>query len=1426
MQNSRPRSAKIAEKRVVIPQRRKKNRPISAKKNLISVGSKVAFKPQPDAYLLSRLKPTYIHMDKERLYEDNMALKLALNAFQSENIRIRTKITQLEREIAKKDDLIEEISANEKTPGHKYIHLVNNLKQAIKETKLDLKAKEEEITKLKRNIKSSRISELEVEIQTYVDECTRLTKIAEDLMNKKGDYQTYNNEDTKYYIDTINTLKKDKQDILNNLSKVQDELEKYKLQINSTEKNKKKNGAQLQNQAMKTEIQKLRAQIESSLKETKDAKEKENDLIIENQQIKKNVDEFRIKFETEQKKNKDATKQIEDLKLQLKNLESSSQAKAIEKKVVKKSNPPKLLVKINSIIKNTNQKVSALISDIDKQNAGFIDIEVFIKALKKYGKTLKTKYVIPFTEKKNGREVVVAEKIINMYEAYEYPAKSDMSSSDPENEIIVSTTPSKVPVFTIDNSPIETKIVLIKQEDINEYFQHVSLCMQLHRLQKSELPHTLFGNKIDYNKTLSKPQLMASFRNPPFMFIEKLKIDKFCEFLLQPEDRFADKSKFSMSINDVINKLIKLLPLWEIFESDEESVFDTRLTQVIGKYKKKIKKSCKGFDKNKTGKISIKDFKTAIKDYEILLDSRIFQYMTLLFYSHEYELDKVPYNHFIQAYGEQNNSDSQENYTDEERAQIVNRYLNEIAKCMIRLKVSVREVFQVDQDLIYPESFIAGLEYLGLKNIEHEYVVLILEALQYEHGDEACILMDEFEKIMQNFGVPLKKSDRKGLNSYSSKFSSDSSDDIKKPSIVESENYEYSEDSPEKQGISEISPFGSVSNPGISKQKSFPILKNPKLEKINSEKSSVDSKVSIKIQSSKTKANNYNLEESSDSLKYILSNQKEFSSSSSFNSHKKNQPVIISSEKKKTKDFTTPDPKDQSDRKLSRNSSKKNIKVDDSGLDINPYKKSISSNQYYDEESKFENNRITPSIKDSFHVDEKLEYSDINQSGLSKNSRKQSVQNIDNEVPNLDPYSPLKDSSEYSQNEFNQSVEESLDEDQNDKPTETEKVIPNPHIIDDKRVETGKNSVSPRNIIDNPIETVKNFSSPRSVPEKIPEKVKANQTPRKNIEEKPAEEKPILTYKENIEKISEEEVVITPKNIIEKVPEEKKTEEVLEVKKTNLNPLEVTEKALEEEKKLDSTLQKTPKTPPEEQKVPEKINDKEKKVAEEYESSEYSPENTFTERIVTPAKSLEINKKSPKNSDFGSNYSLEKSESITENYEQSYDSNYSEDESENSRNHQKIPVNNPVPPIELAKSPAEKPQIFSSDSKSKEINNPTASFKGEDPQPSPIIKNDLIESKETDSKVVLNIPETSNQNFSFNDEKKKVSESDQSIEFKTINQVNLPEKSIDESIPSSSLAPVPEDTGKKTNPVVNESEEENEVVENISESYSNDSEIF
>jgi chromosome segregation ATPase len=312
----RPKSAKNLEKRVIA--KKKNGRPISAKKNLVNIASKLSIKPSQDAYLLSRLKPTLIAIDKERLYEDNMALKLALNGLQSENVKIKTRITQLEKEVSKKDDIIEELSANEKSPGHKYIHLVNNLKQTIKEGKIEIKAKDEEILKLKRNIKSSKNMELEIQIQSYEEECKRLSVNLAEALNKQSNHFSNSEYDKKFAGELVNSLKKENSDLKIALARAQDELRRFQQEkVQDNEKKKKNGGHQVVN--LKLEIQKLKTHIETKDRETR---EKETLILDELNVERKKSEELRNRIENEEKKNKELQKQIEILKNSFKAKES------------------------------------------------------------------------------------------------------------------------------------------------------------------------------------------------------------------------------------------------------------------------------------------------------------------------------------------------------------------------------------------------------------------------------------------------------------------------------------------------------------------------------------------------------------------------------------------------------------------------------------------------------------------------------------------------------------------------------------------------------------------------------------------------------------------------------------------------------------------------------------------------------------------------------------------------------------------------------------------------------------------------------------------------------------------------------------------------------------------------------------------------
>jgi len=66
--------------------------------------------------------------------------------------------------------------------------LTLNLKKKIKELQQEALLKHEECEALKKNIKNTKIAEIEVEMKMYMDECTRLRHQLEEVIKSKDTF--------------------------------------------------------------------------------------------------------------------------------------------------------------------------------------------------------------------------------------------------------------------------------------------------------------------------------------------------------------------------------------------------------------------------------------------------------------------------------------------------------------------------------------------------------------------------------------------------------------------------------------------------------------------------------------------------------------------------------------------------------------------------------------------------------------------------------------------------------------------------------------------------------------------------------------------------------------------------------------------------------------------------------------------------------------------------------------------------------------------------------------------------------------------------------------------------------------------------------------------------------------------------------------
>ena len=57
-----------------------------------------------------------------------------------------------------------------------------SLKKQVKEIKQEMQKKDEELETIRKNLKHTKAQELEIEIQTYKDECGRLRYLVDDSL--------------------------------------------------------------------------------------------------------------------------------------------------------------------------------------------------------------------------------------------------------------------------------------------------------------------------------------------------------------------------------------------------------------------------------------------------------------------------------------------------------------------------------------------------------------------------------------------------------------------------------------------------------------------------------------------------------------------------------------------------------------------------------------------------------------------------------------------------------------------------------------------------------------------------------------------------------------------------------------------------------------------------------------------------------------------------------------------------------------------------------------------------------------------------------------------------------------------------------------------------------------------------------------------
>ena len=179
---------------------------------------------------LNKLLPKAIPQEKERLYEENLQLKVNVHELLTENLQQKTRIRFYED----KNKQCESSEPNKR--------VITQLKHQLKEYKLTVHDKDDEILDLKKNLRVSRLNEFEMEIKVYKDECLRLRQQLKDLLERNGipkSYLEFENE-IHFKDQQIESIKKEYKEKSLDAAKLRDEIAylKEKAQVSNDIVNK------------------------------------------------------------------------------------------------------------------------------------------------------------------------------------------------------------------------------------------------------------------------------------------------------------------------------------------------------------------------------------------------------------------------------------------------------------------------------------------------------------------------------------------------------------------------------------------------------------------------------------------------------------------------------------------------------------------------------------------------------------------------------------------------------------------------------------------------------------------------------------------------------------------------------------------------------------------------------------------------------------------------------------------------------------------------------------------------------------------------------------------------------------------------------------------------------------------------------------
>ena len=800
---NRPSSAKANQ----TPSLRKPPRPSSATRGQDNL-NRVPSHYEPDPAVLARLKPRSITLEKERLYEDALTLKMEMNWVKEENVKLRTKIQQMEKERLRREEVLEDSRNKEQYYGKtaQSQHLVGSLKLAIKDLKAELTTKEEELTALRKNLKSTKVQEIEIEVQAYIDECTRLRHHLEEVMTTgiNPAIATYEQR-LREQEEQLQLWAQESDELKEALRSAQNEVQKWRERMVGVRKKPKRKG---EAQQLKAEVQKLRAQLDAKDKKqakTSDSTPKRKDP---SPKQSKGVQSTEIKPESKPPSERPSEKGRD-----LHNLEQPRRVETKHPELVVEA----FLGKVNKLLLERKLSLAVLLAYIYRSETGYCsaaelytglqtqgmavdreEVETVVRTVGDAGRLSSNQFQVAF------KKYEAAKNSFSAYDESTPSSRTNEPKSRPTNPPVEppkpptdkKEAPSPMPPVPapLSDPPKPQEVPKVQLAQVKALLTHFSYRLQLQRLPKSKLFQAVFGSPFEKEAIVTLADLSESLAHPPMTFQHPQETQLLARFLLEPTGppasiKEADLKALRGTAKDIIARLSSSLGDWVVFTQEDEGKFDHAIATALQRNKMAFKASCKSYDLHKTGIIAFSELLEIIKNLELKLGEDVVHYMALLFYSHRQELDQVPYKEFIKAFTEQqpqqveehkassepdqreqeeeygeeeygeeeadfDREEEDEEINEEDRAQIARYYLEQIAEYLKGKKLKAEELFETEDGYIMPEGLVNGLLQIPGLQPQKTEIRVFLEALQDEEMEELCISLDSLEMLLEHYGVP------------------------------------------------------------------------------------------------------------------------------------------------------------------------------------------------------------------------------------------------------------------------------------------------------------------------------------------------------------------------------------------------------------------------------------------------------------------------------------------------------------------------------------------------------------------------------------------------------------------------------------------------------------------------------------------------